>query len=458
MRSGKSFLILLVLALGIGAYAYFVESKREPSDAAAATATKSTKVLTVDAAKVEELEVKSASGDVTRLKKTGSDWQIVAPSPMDADQQAVNTLVASLESLESSKTIDENPASVKDYGLDPARAVIGVRQTGETAMRKIDLGTKTPTGADLYARVEGQPKLILVGASADDTLNRSTFDLRDKAVLKFDRAKADSLKLEPAGSAAVSFAKKGTDWRLTVPLDAKADFSTVDSLVGKLADTKMKSLVVADVGTDLKKYGLDKPQAVATVGAGSTRATLALGGKADDGSIYARDLSRPMVFSVEATLLDDLKKKPEDIRPKDLFEFRTFSADSVDIARGGQTFTFAKQKPAASPAGAAPAAEVWKQTKPVAKDVDQAKLTDLLTSISNLRVDKFADKALTSGEEFVVTARYGDPGAPKEERVTFRKSGDVVHAIRQGEPGAAVVPTADFDKVVTGLKELAGAK
>jgi hypothetical protein len=328
-------------------------------------------------------------------------------------------------------------------------------------MRKVDLGTKTPTGADLYARVEGQPKLMLVGASADDTLNRSTFDLRDKTVLKFDHDKADSFKLEPAGSPAVSLSKKGTDWLLTSPANAKADFAVVDALVGKLAQTKMKSLVVADVGTDLKKYGLDKPQAVATIGAGSTRATLALGGKADDGSIYARDLSRPMVFGVEATLLDDLKKKADDFRVKDLFEFRSFTAESLDITRGGETVSFAKQKAAVSPnpaAGAAVPAETWKQTKPAAKDIDQAKLNDLLTNISNLKAEKFVDKALTSGEDFVVTARFGDPGAPKEERVTFRKSGDVVQAIRQGEPGAAVVPTAEFDKVVSGLKELAGGK
>ena len=32
--------------------------------------------------------------------------------------------------------------------------------------------------------------------------------------------------------------------------------------------------------------------------------------------------------------------------------------------------------------------------------------------------------------------------------MTFRKSGGVVHAIRTGEPGAAVVPTADFDKAL----------
>ena len=42
--------------------------------------------------------------------------------------------------------------------------------------------------------------------------------------------------------------------------------------------------------------------------------------------------------------------------------------------------------------------------------------------------------------------------------MTFRKSGTTVHGMRQGEPGAAVVSTADFDKVVSGLKELTGGK
>ena len=61
------------------------------------------------------------------------------------------------------------------------------------------------------------------------------------------------MPLEPAGSPKVSLAKKGTDWRLTAPLEAKADFSTVDGLVNKLAQARMKSVVAADAGNDLKK-------------------------------------------------------------------------------------------------------------------------------------------------------------------------------------------------------------
>ena len=42
------------------------------------------------------------------------------------------------------------------------------------------------------------------------------------------------------------------------------------------------------------------------------------------------------------------------------------------------------------------------------------------------------------------------------EKVTFRKSGDVVHAMREGESGAAIIPTADFDKARALIKELTG--
>ena len=69
-----------------------------------------------------------------------------------------------------------------------------------------------------------------------------------------------------------------------------------------------------------------------------------------------------------------------------------------------------------------------------------------------------ADKAATGGDEYTFAVKFGDEKTPKEERVTVRKSGTTVHAMRQGEPGAAVVPTADFDKVAAGLKELTGGK
>jgi hypothetical protein len=476
MRGGKSFLILLGVALALGGYIYFIELGRDPSG----TPEKKDKVFAIESGKLEELEIRAASGETTSLKKQGDNWQIVSPAGIDLDPSEVSSVVSTLETLENQRTLEENPSSVAEFGLEPARIAVGFRAAGDSGMRRLLVGKKTPTGGDLYARVEGQPKVFLVSAYLEDSLNKTPFNLRDKTVLKIDRVGVDMLGLESQGSPAMTFQRKDSEWRFTRPIDARADFSAVDNIVGKVAQAKMKALEPPPAGpeytpADLKKFGLDKPQATATLGVGSTRATLVLGGKKDDTTIYARDLSRPTVFTVEASLLEDFKHKSADLRKKDVFDFRSFTAVGLDLTMGKDSATFAKvkeepekpkdekgkekEKDKAKADEPPPApVEKWKLTKPSAKDVDQSKVTDLLTTVSNLRADTFADKAATGGEELVVVARFGDPAKPQTERVVFRKSGGTVHAILAGEPGAAVVSTSDFDKVVALFKELAGTK
>jgi hypothetical protein len=475
MRGGKSFIVLLGVGLALLAYIYFVELNRDPAGTAAAKP----KVFTLAADKLEEIEIRAASGEVTTLKKQGTDWQIAQPAGLEIDTAEASSVVSTLESLEMQRTLDENPKSVTEYGLEPARFSVGFRQAGETAMHRLLVGKKTPTGGDLYAKVEGQPKLFLVSAYQETSLNKTPFDLREKTVLKFDRIGVDAVTLEASGSPTLTLARRNTEWRLTKPSDARADFSAVDNLVGRVAQLKMKGLEpVGGAGAkeipaaDLKKYGLDKPQATATIGVGSSHSTLALGTKKDETSIYARDTSRPLVFTVESTILDELKKKADDLRKKDLFEFRSFTAVGFDVSLGKDAMAFAKEKEApkepekgkddkgkdkgkdAPPAPEAPPVEKWKQIKPASKDADQGKVTDLLTTLSNLRAESFADKALATGEELTVTVRFGDAAKPQIDKVTFRKSGTVVHAMVPGEPGAAVVATADFDRVLTLVKEL----
>lgn len=451
MRGGRSFLILVLVALGLGAYIYLVESKREPGDAT----TKKDKVFALESGAIDSLEIHAASGETSTLKKTDGRWRLTAPETLDVDESTVSSVVSTLESLEVQRVIEDAPDSVEPFGLDTPRISVAFTAAGQ--MHRLQIGRRTPTGGDLYARVEGQPRVFLISSYLEDSLNQTPFGLRDKTVLKFAREDIDAVAVEAAGETTLAFAKKGTTWRFTRPFDASADFTGVDTMISRIDQARMKAVTAADGTKDLKKYGLDKPQVTATLGAGSTKATLVLGAKADDTTIYARDLSRPMVFTVESSLLDDLKKKPEDLRKKDIVEFRSFSATGVDAAIGGQTFTFEKQKPAEG-ADQSTAVETWKQSKPEAKDVDQTKFTDFLTTMSNLRAEKFADKALAAGEEMTLTVRFGDAASPRTETVRFRKSKDAVHAILDGETGAAIVSTADYDKALGILKELVGIK
>jgi len=73
MRGLRSLLILVVVAGALGWYTY--RDLNKPSDA---DEPKKDKVFAVEADKIEELTLKSESGERTQLQKSGNDWKIVS--------------------------------------------------------------------------------------------------------------------------------------------------------------------------------------------------------------------------------------------------------------------------------------------------------------------------------------------------------------------------------------------
>ncbi len=441
MRSFRSTLVLLVVLAGLVGYIYFIESKKSTTPGEEAKP----KVFSVTADKIIEVSVKTASGDLTVLKKADGAWQLVQPVQSAADDAEVSGITSNLASLEIQRVVDEHPRDLKQYGLAEPRVDVGFKTSADKDFHHLLLGEKTATGGDLYARLQNQQKVFLVSAYLDTTFNRTTFDLRDKSVLKFDRNKVDSLALALPDKT-IDLAKHGEDWSLTKPVEARADYGTVEGLIGRLQSAQMKAIVTPDA-KDLKEYGLDKPEAAATLGAGSARATLEIGKKSPEGVLYARDTSRPMVFTVEAGLLDELKKPADDYRRKDVFEFRPYNASRVEITRGANVVAFEKVKGQGKDA-----TEKWRQVSPTARDVDTAKVDEFLTKLTNLRSQSWAAAVTRTGVETPVltaSARYDD--GKKQERVVFGKSGADVYASRAGEPGAAKVDSTEFDDMLKAL-------
>lgn len=441
---------MLVVAAGLGSYIYFVEMKKDP---AADTATPTEKVFTIAPGSIEEVEIAASGSEPVRVVKKDTTWSLAAPVAAEADTTEVSTLVSSLESLDRGKIIEETPASGAPFGLEPPRIKLSFKTAGDATAKVLLIGNKTPTGGDLYARLEGSPRVFLIGGYLDNTFNRKPFDLREKTVLKFTRNDVNAVTLTQ-GTTRVALAKTGNDWRLTAPGNSRADAAAVDALISQVEQARMTGITTAETSpAALKEHGLDKPQVILTIGAGSAKAELAIGKKEDDTHFFARDLSRPLIFSVDKALLDGLTKKADDFRVKDVFAYRSFTATGIDVTSGGQTYTYAKKK-----AEGEGAVEKWTQTAPAEKAVDAAKFDDFLMTLSNLRAESFAAAAHTGGDSITVTARFGDAAAPQTETVTLRKVGSVVHAIRSGEPGAMVVSTADFDRAMGLFKELTGAK
>jgi hypothetical protein len=451
MRGLRSTIVLLAVLIGLGAYIYFVTWKKTDTD----TQSKQEKVFaSVQADKIDEMKVVSDKGDTTTLKKDNGAWQITAPVATKADESEVSGITSSLGTVDITRVIDEHPTSLKDYGLEKPRIEVDFKQAGDKDTKKLLIGDKTPTGASLYAQRSGDSRVFLIPAFQENTFNRSTFDLRDKTLVKFDREKVDAVQID-AGGKTLAIAKKGSDWDVTKPITVKADFGSVEGLIGRLQTAQMKSIVTTDATpADLKKYGLDKPSETVTIDLGSARATLELGGKTDDNNVYARDASRPVVMTVESALADELKKGADDYRRKDLFEFRAFNANRIELTRNGQTVAFEKTKNTGKDAQTNP--DVWKRVSPTPKDVDKDKMDAMLSRLSNMRAQSFVDSTANTGLDkpaLVVFAKFDD--GKKEERVTFGQSGSDVYASRPGEPGAAKVDSTDFTETLKALDELA---
>jgi hypothetical protein len=430
-------LVLAVLVLvGLGGYIYKYEwGQPVPSS----EEDKEKVFAAVEADSIEEVRIAPANGESSRLVKAESGWQLVEPAKAEADASEISAVTSNLSSLEVQRVVDENPSTLAEYGLEPPRVDVAFRLKNEKDFRHLLIGEKTPTGGDLYAKRQNDKKVFLVSSFLENTFVRTPFDLRDKRILEFEREKVDSIEIA-SGATTLQFVRSGSDWKVAKPVATRGDYGSIEGLVTRLSSGQMQRVVDAE-GKDLKKYGLDKPSITATVSTGSARASL-LVGSTEGGSVYAKDAARPMVFAVEEGLATDLKKEVGEFRRKDVFDFRSFNASSVEITRGPESYTFEKTKDKDGK-------EIWRSGD---KTADTAKVEDLLTKLSNLRAESFepGTHASLKTPEVVVTASFDG----KTETVQFGRAGADAYAGRTDEPGSAKLETTPYEDAIKALDAL----
>jgi hypothetical protein len=432
----RSTVVLLVLLIGVGSYIYFVESERDP--AAADAKPKAFTALAADS--IEEIRIKNADGETSHLQRVGDTWQLLEPNKADADAGVVGTVTSNLSSLEVQRVVDENPADLKPYGLEPARIDLSFRLKDQKEFQQLLVGEKTPTGGDVFARRPNEKRVFLISSYLEAIFNKSAFDLRDKAVLKFDRAAADRIAVSE-GASTVEFARNGMEWRIAKPLSARADYAAIEGLLTRLSSTFMQK-VVAPEASNLRMYGLDRPALTAAVMGGGQTATLMVG-RADEGARFAKDSGRPEIFTVEETLFTELGKDAPDYRRKDLFDARSFTANRIEIRRGADMLAFDKSGTGES--------EAWKNA--AGQTVDLMKVEELLSRLTNIRAVTFenAVPASLKTPTLTVTIRFD---TSKTETVAFGGSGADVVAARADEPGAATIDSMPYEEAIKAVDAL----
>ena len=154
----------------------------------------------------------------------------------------ITRIVTLIGGLEVTRVVEDEPTDLHQYGLSPSPIEITIKRSGAAEPQRLLLGGKAPIGGSVYAKLSSGPRVILVASDLGDAADKSTFDLRDKAVLKFDRQKIDGLEIETAGHT-IQLRRQDLEWELMKPFHTRADLGVVSGLLTTLETLQMTSIV-----------------------------------------------------------------------------------------------------------------------------------------------------------------------------------------------------------------------
>ena len=126
MRSLRSTLVLILILGGLVGYIYYLNK-----DKSAGTETKEKAFASVKAEDIDDIQIKAADGQTSRVQKTDGAWKITAPEEAPADQSELSSITSSLAALDIQRVVDENAGDLKQYGLEPAKVEVEFRAKGD---------------------------------------------------------------------------------------------------------------------------------------------------------------------------------------------------------------------------------------------------------------------------------------------------------------------------------------
>jgi hypothetical protein len=200
----------------------------------------------------------------------------------------------------------------------------------------------------------------------------------------------DRISIEGAGLEKIVVARKGESWvRIADGKELPINVAAATRLLGELQNQQVVNFV-ADVATELPKYGLDQPQVTLTLSsyasentaetkAGEKPIVSVIFGKTEGDNIYAKLDDEPFVVSVSKSILDFAHTDPLQWQDLAIYKNKPEDITALEIIREGQpTVTLERDKE-----------KKWALAKGDGK-VNQTNVQSLINTLASLRAVRWA--------------------------------------------------------------------
>ena len=256
--------VLVVLSgayVGVKTYV----AKQEAADTESAEE-ENPEIISIASADVKSIKFVIDKKEVT-FEKDGDSWVKSDETGFPVDQDKIDTLVSSLNSIKAERTL-ENVEDASEYELDqPDNTITVTTEDGGTTV--IQLGMENDSTSQEYIDLNKDSSTVyVVSNSTFSSFKGTLYDFAKSGVFPtVDSSTVSKISVDGKDSSYVVEKDENNFWNITGDGETeKADSAKATSLASTLSSVAYASYVNYNCAEDeLSQYGLDKPYAEITV-------------------------------------------------------------------------------------------------------------------------------------------------------------------------------------------------
>src|SRR5947209_7376615 len=395
--------------------------------------TSAVKLVNLPEDQIQNIEFKKRTGETVKLQRNDSKWLIAGAEPLRADADAVSSMLSTLSSLSSDRTVEEKASSLEQYGLTQPAIELNITDKNKKTA-KLLIGDDTPAGTAVYATIAGDARVFAVSSYKKNSFDKSANDLREKRLLPLDSDKVSSIELT-AQKQTIAFRRSKDEWQIVKPKPFRADRSQVEDLLRTLRDAKMDLNANEDEQKTATAFSAGTPLATARVTDVSGTQELQIRKNKDD--YYAKSSAVAGVYKILSGTGAGLDKGLDDFRNKKLFDFGFVDPDKIEFHDGSKSYFLTHS-----------GSDWWSN----GAKMDPGTVSALIDKIRDLSASKFPESGFAGP---MIDLTVTSDGGKRTEKILISKNGDNFVAKRQDEPALYELPAsavAELQKSAADLK------
>ena len=343
----------------------------------------------------DHLTVK-ARGETSELQRMPDQaWVLTQPFRAAGDVRTAEDLVSALQFARLKSTVEEKPSpeDLRRYGLDIPKVEVTASAEG-VAPLTVKVGLDNPFDSSAYLQRGTDPRVYAVDSSTRSSLDKTTFDLRDKEVLSVRDPGLTRIELTSKKRHFVLARDPGQPFAFVHPTAEPADSNAVSGWLAALKSDRATRFLV-DTPAERQGTGVEKPDVEAVFQRGSTekvRVRLAAG-KKDGDPVYAlrEDGFGTSLSEVPRSGLAALDKSPAELRDRTVLHVDPQSVSRIRFQPGEGAPAMVVERDRPTDGGP----ETWRLTAPVQATAEPFKLAGLVYALTSLRAEATEEKLPT---------------------------------------------------------------